>query len=66
MSNAIVDQMVKLHMERGTDPHPPSYPIDAEYAAAYDVVVGTLATLRAPAARRTPCYCDSAYHPQGH
>lgn len=47
MNTRLIDSLVQMHMARGTDPHPPTFPIDPEYAAAYDVVVGTLAILRA-------------------
>lgn len=46
MNKRLIDQMVKLHMANGTDPHPPRFPIDPEYAAAYDVVIRTLTILR--------------------
>lgn len=46
MNERLIDQLVQLHMAQDTDPHPPSWPIDPEYASAYEVVVATLATLR--------------------
>lgn len=46
MNERLIDQMVKLHMANGTDPHPPRNTDDKDYCQAYDVVIHTLAVLR--------------------
>ncbi len=42
-----IDAAIRRHMADGTDPHPPHFPIDRDYATAYEVIRGTLAVLRA-------------------